>query len=329
VLLYSHKIACQENNYRKEKVINMEKSKRWSPPLFKKESIKTGDMPGDKIKIDDSHINRANIIYPQLREHLENLGSQRLVVSVYGGSGVGKSEIASILAHYSTIDGFKSYVLSGDNYPYRIPEDNDKERLRTFRNAGLQALAERDDFKNQWMIELKKSWATMDDLKPVNNPPIEYNWKKTYYNAGKKALKDYLATSNEINFELINNILSSFKNEKKYLTLKRMGRTNEDISMESVDFSETQVLFVEWTHGNNDELQGIDFPIFLFSTPVETLAHRISRGRDNNLNNPFINLVLEIEQQKLIDQVEKAKLIVSQKRGIIPLSTYKRENNHE
>lgn len=33
--------------------------------------------------------------------------------------------------------GLKGYVLSGDNYPRRIPQHNDEERLNS---AGLKAL---------------------------------------------------------------------------------------------------------------------------------------------------------------------------------------------
>ena len=54
-----------------------------------------GDMPGDKIAIEQGHIDKAEKIYPALRERL---GPDKTVVCVCGGSGVGKSEIASLLA---------------------------------------------------------------------------------------------------------------------------------------------------------------------------------------------------------------------------------------
>ena len=35
----------------------------------------------------------------------------------------------------SSTNGVGAYVMSGDNYPRRIPRDNDAERLRTYRAA--------------------------------------------------------------------------------------------------------------------------------------------------------------------------------------------------
>lgn len=58
-----------------------------------------------------------------------------MVITVCGGSGVGKSEIASLLAHYFENMGVGCYTLSGDNYPHRIPVYNDAERLRIFRKV--------------------------------------------------------------------------------------------------------------------------------------------------------------------------------------------------
>lgn len=289
----------------------MEHNFDWCPPVIKTESIKTGDMPGDKVLINDSHVDLANKIYPHLRNRFKSIDSKRFVVSVYGGSGVGKSEIGSILAHYSTLDGFNSYVLSGDNYPHRIPKENDRERLGTFRNAGLNALSERADFKDQWMKRLGELWESMEDFKQQSASESDFEWREVYFEAGKKALHDYLGTSKEINFEYINRIIHSFKNGEKQIILKKMGRIEDDIKLESVNFSKTQILFIEWAHGNNPQIKGIDFPIFLYSSPEETLAHRLSRSRDNNIDNPFINLVLSIEQQKLTDQTENAKLIVN------------------
>ena len=58
-----------------------------------------GDMPGDKIKIDDGHIQKATTIFPLLIKELKKENKDKVVVSVFGGSGVGKSEIASLLTY--------------------------------------------------------------------------------------------------------------------------------------------------------------------------------------------------------------------------------------
>jgi alpha-galactosidase len=292
----------------------------WNPPKIDLSSVKTGDMPGDKIKINQSHIEKANIIFPHLLQKLESLNGQRLVVSVYGGSGSGKSEIGSVLGYYCNQQNFTAYILSGDNYPFRIPKFNDWERLSVFRNAGLRALAQNKQFSNDWMIKLHQKWPDMEDINPKSFSDEESAWMKAYFNAGKEALASYLGTEKETDFPMVNHIIQLFKAGENQINLKRMGRTTDDIRYEAVDFSDVQVLIIEWTHGNNQLLDGVDFPIFLFSTPAETLAHRLARARDKNTDTPLISLVLEIEQEKLISQAGNAKLIISKNGELISLA---------
>ena len=101
------------------------------------ENMIHGDMPGDKIDIGQTHLDKADKIYPVLREMLPD---GKAVICVCGGSGVGKSEIASLLGTRLTRDGIKAYVMSGDNYPHRIPMDNDAERERVYAEGGRPAL---------------------------------------------------------------------------------------------------------------------------------------------------------------------------------------------
>ncbi|KAA3657715.1 MAG: adenylylsulfate kinase [Chloroflexi bacterium] len=292
----------------------------WKPPEIDANSVKTGDMPGDKVQINQTHIEKANIIFPRLLQKLESLDGQRLVVSVYGGSGSGKSEIGSILGYYYNQQNYASYILSGDNYPRRVPKFNDNERLTIYRNAGLNALAKNKQFSNDWMVKLHQKWPDMEDINPKTFTSDESVWMNEYFNAGKEALASYLGTEKETDFSMVNHIIKLFKAGENRINLKRMGRTTEDIRYEAVDFSGVRVLIIEWTHGNNKLLAGVDFPIFLFSSPAETLAHRLARGRDKNTDSPLINLVLELEQEKLISQAGTAKLIISKNGELISLA---------
>ncbi len=219
-----------------------------------------GDMPGDKIQIEQSHIDKAKKIYPVLRTLLPE---RKTIVCVCGGSGVGKSEIASLLAGLLQEDGIKTYVMSGDNYPHRIPAENDAERERVYAVGGRAALA------------------------------------------------NYLGSPKEIDFALVDSNLVDFKAGKQCIRMKRMGRTTDALWFDEVDVSDTQVLILEWTHGNSDYLTQVDIPILLNSTPEETLAHRRARSRDKGVDSPFTTMVLELEQIKLVRQAHKAKIIVT------------------
>ena len=282
--------------------------------------IPHGDMPGDKIEIGESHIAKAKVIFPELLKELQENGKEKAVLCVCGGSGVGKSEIASVLGYYLSSLGIRSYVLSGDNYPRRIPKYNDAERLNTFRRAGIRGMLLEGVYteeRGQVLRELQER-----EVDPDPKLIAEYPWLSSYIEYGKEALRCYLGTTQEIDFEEISGILAAFKEGKECIFLKRMGRTETELWYSAVDFSETEVLIVEWTHGNSDYLKGVDIPILLNSTPEETLAHRRARNRDGKTDSAFTTMVLGIEQKKLHEQARKAKIIVSKDGELLNFAKY-------
>lgn len=236
------------------------------------DQIPHGDMPGDKITIEQHHMEKAQRIYPLLKQMLR---PQKTVVCVCGGSGVGKSEIASLLAGMLQEGGIKAYVMSGDNYPHRIPSQNDAMRERVYHEGGEQALAR------------------------------------------------YLGSQEEIDFEEVEAILEQFHAGACNIPMKRMGRTPDALWYDDIDFSDTQVLILEWTHGNSDLLRSVDIPILLNSTPEETLEHRKKRNRDGGVDSPFTTMVLRLEQEQLKNQAHKARIIVSKSGEIISYGQYR------
>jgi len=276
-------------------------------------------MPGDKVRIAPRHIQKAQIIFPKLLELLipvlEENPYQRAVVVVCGGSGVGKSEIASVISYYLDRMGLGSYTLSGDNYPHRIPKYNDAERLRVFRKSGIDGLIASGQYTKEKYAILKELQENDND----SNPEFvsRYQWLSVYQLAGRNGLRNYLGTTNEIDFKELTGIISRFKNGESRIFLKRMGREETELWYDPVDFSDKNVMIIEWTHGNNHNLQGVDIPILLNSTPRETLEHRRSRNRDGATDSPFTTMVLAIEQDMLISQAPKAKLILSKSGEIL------------
>jgi glycosidase len=287
-------------------------------------SIPTGDMPGDKVQITQQHVDKAQVIFPRLWELLEPLldarPHHRAVVAVQGGSGVGKSEIGSLLAHFLNERGIGTYVMSGDNYPHRIPRANDAERLRIFRTGGLRGLVDAGRYDEQVRATLADLQAL--DVDADRGRIAEHPWLATYQRAGRRALAGYLGTPNETDFDEVNRILASFRDGATELAFKRMGREEGEIWYETVDLSDTRVIVLEWTHGNNDNVTGVDLPILLNSTPEETLAHRRSRARDGAVDSPFTTTVLELEQALLHSQAGKARIIVSKSGELIDYDTY-------
>ncbi len=291
--------------------------------------IPHGDMPGDKIEIGDSHIAKAKTIFPKLLEELSKVTASnpygRAVITVCGGSGVGKSEIASLLSYMLEQSGIGSYTMSGDNYPHRIPMYNDAERLHTFRQCGIRGMVDggamnADNYKIVKELQEKNDDANAEHVK--ENP-----WFASYLDAGKQGLDAYLGTPNETDFAEVDSILAAFKDGADKLWLKRMGRDESTLWYDEVDMTKKQVLIIEWTHGNTDCMKEVDIPILLNSTPQETLEHRRSRARDGKVDSPFTMMVLELEQNKLMAQAHKAKIIVSKQGEIISYDEYKKLMN--
>jgi glycosidase len=287
-------------------------------------AVPTGDMPGDKVQITDQHVAKAQAIFPRLWELLEPLLDERphgrAVVAVHGGSGVGKSEIGSLLAYYLEHRGIGTYVMSGDNYPRRIPRMNDAERLRVFRTGGLRGLVDRGLYDDHVRAALTR--LVTDDIDADRGQVAQHPWLATYQQAGRRALAGYLGTPAETDFDEVSSILRAFHEGASELQLKRMGREEGERWYDTVEVARTRVIVLEWTHGNNPNLHGVDLPVLLNSTPEETLAHRRARARDGALDSPFTRTVLELEQELLHARAGRARIIVSKAGELIDYDTY-------
>ncbi len=296
----------------------------WSPPALPAE-IAHGDMPGDSVHIQDAHKLKADAVYPPLRQLLAPALAQnpfgRAVIAVCGGSGVGKSETASLLRFYLEQEGLGSYLLSGDNYPRRIPLYNDAERLRIFRAGGMRGLVQNGLYTPAAGSAVRGFQQENRDADPALT--AEHPWMEAYQREGRAALAGYLGSPAEIDFDELSALVSQFKNGADTLFLKRMGREETALWYEAVDFRGVDVLLIEWTHANSDHLHGVDVPVFLHSTPSETLAHRKARHRDGGTDSAFTTMVLMLEQKQLEVQAKKAKLIVSNTAELLSYAKYR------
>ena len=281
------------------------------PDLPLEGQIPGGDMPGDKILIGPSHLAKAKVLFPrllvQLCPRLDR--GDRTVVAVHGGSGVGKSEVGALLGYALRQLGIGTYVLSGDNYPHRIPRDNDHQRVLVYREEGLKGLVTSGDYLPE-RHGLLRQWQAEDR---DSDPRLagEHLWMGAYQTAGRRGLEAYLGSPAEIDFDEVNRILAAFHAGTPGLWLRRMGREAAELWYDWVGFDAIQVLVLEWTHGNSRFLKGVNVPILLYSTPEETLEHRRKRNRDGAVDSSFTTLVLQIEQQQILAQARAAKIIVN------------------
>lgn len=298
----------------------------WQPPQVP-EDIPQGDMPGDKVWIGPQSILKANAAFravlPMLREALEASAHGRAVVSAAGGSGAGKTCVAALLTYYLNRLGVGAYTMSGDNYPRRYPAQNDGERIRIFRLAGVRGMLEKGVYSPENAAVLKEL-----QLKDLDADPAEqgrHPWLAAYQEAGRAALSGYLGTELELEYGQLEAVLGRFKSGEDKIWLKRLGRDDTALWYEEKDFAGVQVLVLEWTHGNSGKFAGVDIPILLSSTPAETRAYRLSRGRDSNADTAFITMVIELEQAKLQARAGSARLIISNGCEVLSYEEYCRQ----
>ena len=250
-------------------------------------------------------IRNAERLFPLILEKTEERKEKKTIISVSGGSGVGKTGMAFLLQNMFEKQGKKSLIISGDNYPHRIPMYNDAERIARFRMSGLNGLiTERlytDEVKEK-LLELQKAGRDAEEQEDMQ-------WLSIYQKYGDKALTDYLGTNRELDYEAVSNFLMQFHGGTSQLMLRHMGRTPDDIWYDRMDVSDTDILILEWTHGNSACLQGVDVSVVLISTPEETLENRKKRNRDTAIDSPFVARVLSIEQKKINDGLDRADII--------------------
>lgn len=296
---------------------------QWQAPQVPQE-IPHGDLPGDKIYIDPVHCEKAAVLVRNLAlplgTLLESRANGKAVLSISGGSGVGKSEVASVLSYYLNTLHVGCHIISGDNYPHRIPAQNDAERLRIYRAAGIQSLIRSGVYSQEVGEYLRDLFCREQDSDPASCSL--YPWLKDYQRAGWQALEEYLGTPKEIDYDNINERITQFKAGKPSLWCKRMGRTDSELWYDAVDVRNCAVLIIEWTHGNSVYLKGIDLPVLLASTPQETLEHRRARARDGKVDSTFTSVVLEIEQEKIKARASAAAIILSKAGHVIDTDAY-------
>ena len=270
------------------------------------------DMPGDKVGIYDCHKIMARSLFPELEKMVMQriLCHEKTVISIFGGSGSGKSGTAVLLGEYFQMSGLGCYVLSGDNYPRRIPVYNDGERLHIFRENGMIAMTEQDTLTEKNLAVLRMLQEQEIDSDPAQIKT--YPWLDAYIKKGREALGAYLGSDQEIDYGRLNHVIRQFKKQEPSIWLKRMGRTSTQLWYEKVDFSNIDILILEWTHGGSPLCEGTDLSVLLSTTPEETKKGRLLRGRDPGADSPFVTMVLQLEQEKINASGGSADLIVTQ-----------------
>lgn len=292
--------------------------------LTPQEKVQGGDMPGDTVRITAPVCRRVEKLLPHLAAKLEEKYGEyipaKLVIAISGGSGSGKTSGAVALREALAQVGLTGYVLSGDNYPRRIPEHNDEERLAIFRSVGLKALLAAGAYTPERFAALQSLQKAGTDSDP--RQCAAYPWMQIYQQGGRAALAGYLGRTAEQDYDALNAVLAQFRAGAPVLWLKRMGRKEWERWYEPKDVADVDVLLLEWTHAGSADLKNANLKVFFNSTPEETRACRVARSRDAGADSPFVTMVLEIEQAMLNRRACDADLIQNRDGTMVDTAAY-------
>ncbi len=178
----------------------------------------------------------------------QELPNHKVVISIAGESGSGKSVTAKALQAALLENRIESEMLSMDNYFKLPPKVNHLARMSNISQVGPQ----------------------------------------------------------EVNLELLQLHINSFKEGINTLSLPLTNYTTDSFDIQEHSFQNAQVLIIEGTYVFT--LRNTDFNIFINRTYHQTKTARAERNRD--IMTDFVEQVLEIEHHIIKKGAEKANLII-------------------
>ena len=180
----------------------------------------------------------------------------------------------------------------------------------------MKTLLEQSDEKhfltiNDLINELKKyevDAIVLGQDNYFNLPPLPNDAKR-------KADPTWLGPAKEVDMEWMHNNLRDFLNGKPQITIPCIPYYSDKIEKQSLDVKDINVLIAEGTY--TSLLRNADLRIFIDADYHDTLQYRQLRNRGNEVNDPFVESILETEHKIISGHKFLADIVITKDYNVI------------
>jgi uridine kinase len=135
--------------------------------------------------------------------------------------------------------------------------------------------------------------------------------------AMRKKDPEWLGPHKEVNLELLNTNLYDAINGTNLIVIPNIDYDSNVETFENINIEGIKVIIVEGTY--TSLLKYVDTKIFIDEDYKETLKYRKLRNRGNEVNDPFVENILETEHKIIAGHKFLADIIITKDYEVIPV----------
>ena len=135
--------------------------------------------------------------------------------------------------------------------------------------------------------------------------------------ARRKKDPEWLGPHKEVNLELLNINLYDAINGANSIIIPRIDYDSNAETFENINIAGVKVIIIEGTY--TSLLKYVDTKIFIDEDYKETLKYRKLRNRGNEVNDPFVEGILETEHKIIAGHKYLADIIITKEYDVIPV----------
>lgn len=136
--------------------------------------------------------------------------------------------------------------------------------------------------------------------------------------AKRREDSDWLGPHIEVRFDVLEQNLIDAIQGKGEISKPLIDYNKNSVEDEAINLDEIKVVIVEGTY--TSLLKNIDTRVFIARNRLDTLEHRRKRNRGKEVEDPFIEMVLEMEHKIIAGHQQLADIVISKDFDVIFVS---------